>query len=678
MLISDIQYLLTWWIFVFVLGIIFTPTVSLIFKKFTDLGFGFSKIFSIVIFSYLLFIITLLRIMPFAGTTIFILFAIFTFVNLYLLIKNKQTIFQSLKQKAVPIIFQELLFLFGLVFWSYVRGQQPNIEGLEKFMDYGFINSLLKTKYLPPIDMWFSGSFINYYWFGHFITAFITKATNIPSAVSYNLMLATIMGLTLSGAFSLISTLTNYFSLTKVRVFFLAGIISAAILVFGGNFHTPFYVLKDGSDKYWYPDATRFIGYNPDTNDKTIHEFPQYSFVVADLHAHVLNLPIVILFISILWIFFEKYTNSKKLKIPIELIILGFLLGVMFMTSTWDFGNYLILSAVSLFALLILNKKTLPGIINILILGLILVLSGVVFASPFIIYFKSIAQGIDFVHAHTPIWQLAVLWGFPVILTVIMIINILKLLPNGKKSDYFVACMLITSIILIIIPEVFFVKDIYIASHHRANTMFKLTYQAFVLSYLAGGYTIVRSLSLLKTTVVKLLAILFYSIILVAILIYPKFTIKSYYGKLAFVNYKGLSGETWLKEQQPDTYYAIDWLRKNTKGQPVILEAPGDSYTTFNVISSYTGLPTVSGWFVHEWLWRGDASFPQLRVSDIDIIYTSDNIEDTKTLLKKYGVRYVIIGSYEYQKFPNLNKNKFINLGRNVLTLPTLSIFEIY
>ena len=93
-----------------------------------------------------------------------------------------------------------------------------------------------------------------------------------------------------------------------------------------------------------------------------------------------------------------------------------------------------------------------------------------------------------------------------------------------------------------------------------------------------------------------------------------------YYADLE--TYHGLNGVSWLQRQFPEQYDVIVWFNKNVSGQPVILEAPGDSYTDFNVISAYTGLPTVSGWFVHEWLWRGDSSFPQARVSDITQIYT--------------------------------------------------------
>ncbi|MBU0570119.1 hypothetical protein KKB40_05090, partial [Patescibacteria group bacterium] len=103
----------------------------------------------------------------------------------------------------------------------------------------------------------------------------------------------------------------------------------------------------------------------------------------------------------------------------------------------------------------------------------------------------------------------------------------------------------------------------------------------------------------------------------------------------------------------------------------------GDSYTEFNVVSSYTGLPTVSGWFVHEWLWRGGSEFPQARVGDITQIYTSSDLVPTKNLLDKYTVEYVIIGNFERQKYPNLNEEKFDELGEIVFTSGNTKVYKL-
>lgn len=61
------------------------------------------------------------------------------------------------------------------------------------------------------------------------------------------------------------------------------------------------------SASYWFPDATRYIGYNPlNESDKTIHEFPSYSFVLGDLHAHVVNVMFVTFLVGLLYAWFKK------------------------------------------------------------------------------------------------------------------------------------------------------------------------------------------------------------------------------------------------------------------------------------------------------------------------------------------------------------------------------------
>jgi uncharacterized membrane protein len=278
--------------------------------------------------------------------------------------------------------------------------------------------------------------------------------------------------MTLSSAFTIVSSLVkNISEKMNKKTIIAAGIISAILLTFAGNFHTPFYILKDGRDQYWYPDATRFIGYNPDVNDKTIHEFPIYSFVVADLHAHLINLPFVLLFIALL---FKVVSEKEKKKIDLTgLILAGFTLGTFFMTSTWDFGNYLLATGVVLTLSIFFNKGfKISAVWDIGKTLFVVVATGVATAIPFILNFTSIAQGVKFVHSHTPLWQLAILWGFPAVLTLVFIKLLLKIKRNITLPDIFITGVLITSWILIFIPEVLYVKDIYTATHYRANTMF--------------------------------------------------------------------------------------------------------------------------------------------------------------------------------------------------------------
>jgi uncharacterized membrane protein len=693
-----------WWGMFFLVGVSFFPTTYLLLGKLSDAGYSFAKIAGAIFISYSLFILGIVKIAPFTQITILSTWAIFTLINIYIFKKRKKEIVKTLRDKKSYIVTSEILFIFGLFFWAYIRAHQPDIRGLEKFMDYGFINSIMRSRYLPPADMWFAGNSINYYWFGHFIVATLSKLSNLATSITYNLGIATILGLALSQTFSLISSLAKSVgkSLNNKSII-LVGLISAIVLSFGGNFHTPYFVLKNGSDRYWYPDATRFIGYNPDVDDKTIHEFPLYSYVVSDLHAHLINLPIVILYLSLLWTFLSsaKPARTKKNRFRISaslesilpnlsmkdgnrfayLLSLGFLLGIMFITNTWDFGNYLLTTGISLSVFLLIKKggfrlnhivKSAVQITKYLIL--ILGTASVVLF-PFVLNFTSLAEGVKLVHSHSPLWQLSILWGFPAILTVFLVCVVRLAWPRLKKADLFVVSMFLASWILILIPEILYVKDIYISSHYRANTMFKLTYQAFVMTYLSSAYVIFRLLNLLKKgSYVKILSLLS-SVLIFLVLIYPYFAIRSYYGNLA--QYKGLKGDTWINSAIPEQAAAIKWFNENVSDQPVILESNGDSYTDYNVISSYTGLPTVSGWFVHEWLWRGDSTFPQNRVNDITQIYTSTDNNLTKRLLNKYDVRYVIVGPNERSRYPNLVENKFVQIGSKVFAGRTTSIYQV-
>lgn len=670
---GDLVYLFVWWFIFLIVGVVNFPLSWLLFKKFFDLGYGFSKTIGFLLISYVAFLLAVFKIVPLGNGLYYAILLALAVVNIRIIQKYKVELIKSVNKKFKVLLFQESLFTIGLTFWSIIRGYQPDINGLEKFMDFGFVNSALRTKFLPPPDMWFAGKSINYYWFGHYLTSVATRMSNIPSAVTYNLMLATIFGLAMIGAFSIVSTLSKKVNLQN-RARYFAGILSAFLLVFGGNFHTPFYILKEGASTYWYPDATRFIGYNPDVDDKTIHEFPQYSFVVSDLHAHLIGLSFVLLFLALLMrtLYAGKF-DIKRIK---YLLPIGFVLGVMFTTNAWDLINYsLVMGMITLFynikrrginfGSILKTGLFIGGVIGIALLTML----------PFLMNFQSLAEGVKLVHSHSPLWQLSILWGFPAILTVAFAYIVYTRLSRVRKSDLFVIALLTASWILITLPEIIYVKDIYIASHYRANTMFKLTYQAFVMFYTLAGYIVVRTLTSIKTGTIRLLASSFFAIILAAVLIYPYFAIKSYYGDLKV--YKGLSGETWLGKSHPNIYNTVIWLRNNVDGQPAILEAPGDSYTEYNVISSYTGLPTVSGWFVHEWLWRGDASFPQERVTDITQIYTTTDAGLARTILNKYSVKYVIVGDMEYEKFPDLQEEKFNQIATLVFSSGNTRVYKL-
>lgn len=670
-MLADLQTIFVWWLLLLGLGILSLPLIISLFTPFFDKGYAFSKVFATLFISYLVWLLGSFKLLPFSVPTLIFSTATFLLLNIIIFIKNRTAIVQSTKSCWKIILFEEFLFFVALATWSIIRGFQPDIRGLEKFMDFGFVNSILRSQYFPPADMWFAGEPINYYYFGHLITAVLTKLSGIPSHITYNLMIATLFAAAFTGAFSLGLNLASFLSKKRI-VSFAAGLLSAILLTLGGNLHTLYWLITKGNlAGYWYPDATRFIVEQSGAADNTIHEFPIYSFVVADLHGHLINLPSVLLFLALVLAMFKQKRVSWLLG-----CLTAWLLGVFYMTNAWDFPIYL---GVFGLATIYLNWQETKDILRTLwqsaLTGAAVGAGALAFSLPFHLNFKNISKGIGLVNFHSPGWMLLVLWGLPLLATAVFLLFVLlkrRLGERVQSTDVFAFILLGASWSLVLLPEIVYVKDIYIHSYQRANTMFKFTYQAFVMFSVASAYVITRlatSKSLRKRRFLQIGLLLPIAACLLSILAYPHFAIKSYYGLKSYV---GLSGQKWAADQYPGEYEAVVWLQQAVVGQPTILEAAGDSYTDHNLISAYTGLPTVQGWLVHEWLWRGSFDQPSKRASDVEKIYTGNT-----ELLGEYSVSFVIIGQLEREKYPALAEEHFKNLGRLVFDSGGTKVYEI-
>lgn len=762
-------------------------------RFFYDYGYPFAKTLSIIAISFCMFLLGITHILPFSFISLCIIVALIAAGNIFLF----RTQLKQIKKEKKPyfdnrqfflILFEEVLFFCALAFLAFIRSREPSIRGLEKFMDFGFISSILRSDYFPPLDMWLSadqirpeGYSINYYYFGHLVGAVLIKLSSISSFIGYNLILATVFAQGMTLAFSLclniVHTWKTWIMQTghKIRmgVLIAYGFLGSFLVNLAGNLHTiyvfttgypnddpkPFWTIfkslseiveelshqEDVVSTYWYPNATRFIPY-------TIHEFPSYSYVVADLHGHVFGIPFVLTILSIFFLVYLYYTTQKNENkkqdnkkppriqslfkegagfqdirrffrarleyenMPITFysvgitLLLGFCIGIAYTTNALDGPIYLLFMLIIFFYIF---QFSLTCIVHVLmVLGMF---SLTVF--PFSLFFSPFASGIGlncspefltniksigpFIFEEgncqvSPFWMLFILWGFFWVSFFILIIALFishtekmknqqkKKKPAQKKLalvsflrsvegnalDIFALLIFAYGTFLILIPEIFYIKDIYPA-HFRANTMFKLGYQAFIMMAIASMYTFFRLRYLLTRWRFFLEGIFLFFFLFV--FIYPFYSFTSYYPGLDTLETylmpsHNLDGSSWMKKELPYDKEMITYFQNHIKGQPVILEAQGDSYTDFNRVSAYTGLPTVAGWWVHEWLWRGSADIVGGRVPDIKTIYESDDMAQTRALLEKYHVSYVIISKQEREKYPEINEEKFEELGQKVFT----------
>lgn len=704
--VSDVFIVLRWWSVLFLVGAAAFPLTKRLFPTWFDRGYLFAKAVGFAAISYLVYVLGTLHIAPF---TVWTIYASMGVVFLCGVILNWR---RTYGKQIVLMFIEEVVFFLLLLLWSWVKAHEPSIRGLEKFMDYGFMQSILNARYFPASDIWWAGGYINYYYFGHLVTAVLTKVSGLPLSYTFNLMLATLFALTATMSFSIGVQLIRFKQKTSWGIALVSGGITAFLVTLAGNMQTiyaftkgytgedvkPFWTLlwslSDlpqklgvGMQTYWYANATRFIPF-------TIHEFPGYSFVVSDVHGHVLSLPFVLLAIAMLVHMFTSGVTKQKFHI----LFFGFLLGVLLMTNALDGPIYGLLFVVGWFVCVILpNRKrwkthwwdfTYPiGYVGLIAL---------VTALPFLFYFNSFATGIGvncppaflanskigpFLFEgvekcqHSPLWMMWLLWGFFWFSGAWLFVT--KIWRKEEQNSPYMRILkvfYIVGIALIIVPEFLYVKDIYPA-HFRSNTMFKLGYQAFIMWSIIAGFVITKVIFFMKEKsqrFLRAICIILFVPQVFLVSIFPIFSIRSYFRELK--TYIGIYGLGWMEKEYPDNFAAIQWLQTQIGSptslklrgatMPSIVEASGDSYTDYNHISAFTGLPTITGWAVHEWLWRGSYDIVSPRQEEVRIIYESTDIQEVRLIIEKYHVRYIIVGKQEREKYANLQEEKFLQLGQ--------------
>ena len=197
--------------------------------------------------------------------------------------------------------------------------------------------------------------------------------------------------------------------------------------------------------------------------------------------------------------------------------------------------------------------------------------------------------------------------------------------------------------------------------------MFKLTYQAYIMFALTMGYGIYRLLAVTRQKVFKIISGICLFFLIWTVGCFGK-SVDSWFGKVLNPSgYQGLYALGYLDTDFSEDVSAIQWLKENIKGAPVVLEANGDSYSGYERVSAATGLPTILGWYVHEWLWRSDTDDLNRKQADVMSIYTSQDETQVRALLTEYGVSYIFVGSKEREKYEDsLNNALLQSLGEMV------------
>ena len=581
----------------------------------------------------------------------------------------------------------EIVFALAFLGMALLVAYSPDVWNTEKPMDMALLNAANRASTFPPDDPWLAGAELNYYWLGHLAMAIPVKLAALEPARGYNLAVAGLFGLSAAAVFTVSGTLWG--AVRGPRGAVRAGLGGLALVLVAGNLEGARQLLADGGPLRaydWFAPSRLVPG--------TIDEFPWFSFLLGDLHAHVLAVP------------FFAVAVAFALQVVLAGPRLG--LGVRPVLEAGAAG----LSVAMLYAINAWSAPVAAGVLGLAVVGwlcdprsapdrpaaarwLILALGGgVLLTVPFFLVYEPAAGGIGAVDVSRGFasWARDTLLWFGAPLACVALAFVGRLLASrrpGRNAAWLLAaalfagsllaavgwahvallaCLLVVALAVLFSerttpgeravwllvaaglacllgPELLYVRDEFDGgSLYRMNTVFKVGYHAWLLLGLAAiGALAARPAWLPRRAARGAFAVLL-AVVLAAAAVYP--VAGTYARKSAFSSAPTLDGLGWLRATAPGDVAAIAWLNANAPAGSVVLESVGEDYSPFGHarISTFTGLPAVLGWAGHELQWGHDVG---TRADDVTTLYAATSPQAARPLLRRLEVRYVVVGPLE-------------------------------
>lgn len=370
--------ILSWVAVIELLSFLMLPITLILFKNLRDLGYLLAKPMGLLLVSLLTWTLASYHLVAFSQKSIWISTAFLGLISFMTLLNKRIEIYLILKRAWRQILIGEIVFLLAFLSFVVVRMANPDLWhphlGGEKPMELAYLTATVKSTYMPPYDPWFAGGYINYYYFGYFIVATLIRFTSVEPNIAFNLAIPLFFAMTAGTGYSLaynlasgpftLSQTKNSFLLNKVEKGYgpvLAGISGAMLITVIGNLDGGVQVITRlwnkvsnganlGEFDFWR--STRMMG--PDPPGHEITEFPFFTYLFGDLHAHMMAIPFTVLAVALSLTIVrglaEKQSYNRKnwfvnsrLNLA-RLIVLGVVVGSLRVINTWDFPTYLLIA----------------------------------------------------------------------------------------------------------------------------------------------------------------------------------------------------------------------------------------------------------------------------------------------------------------------------------------------
>jgi len=542
-------------------------------------------------------------------------------------------------------------FLIPFLFMLEVRWINPTISYAEKFMDHAFLASIMRHPVVPPLDPWYAGGTLDvYYYIGYWMNGALGLVAGVPSTVTFNLALPTVLGLATVSLYALGHLLLDRHRWLPVLILLIPNPSAVYLLLTGAPW----------SDILW--GSTRTI-------ESTINEYPLFSMLWGDLHPHVMGLFNQVFLLFLLTFAYMRWGDLSMRGRAILCGLAALSLGSMPGINSWDVLVYAPVTLV--FGFLIWRRY---GNLSRdegrswMVLATVPPLAVAAYL-PFYIHLNSPGVGgIGLVTAPSAPAEFLLVHGF------FLAVLIAACAPDIRERPYLLLAALpflligypaaaiavvplvylvvrrrfsvtdtlaILGLLIIIATEFLYLKDNMGEVYFRMNTVFKFYIPAWILMGTASSIIIGEWLRNIRVDrrVAKVLPVL-----AVVIFLAVPFAVSIDFG------YEGrtLDGAAYLQASHPGDAAAIAFLR-DLPGDHIIVEAEDGDYTYYSRVSTFTGIPTVLGMPFHEYMWRGDEGRISERRGDVRAIYEQPS--RTIDLLRAYNATLLYVGAEERDRY---------------------------
>ncbi|MGE5601438.1 MAG: DUF2298 domain-containing protein [Nitrososphaerales archaeon] len=498
---SPVVSVLVWLALVVLLGIVAFPITFVVLRRLSDRGYGVAKVLGLFLLAWLAWFAPALKLTSYGRPWIALCLGFMLGVSAVIAWRQWGAIREFIRERRSLLIAEEIVFLALFLLFLLIRIGNPDLwhlaRGGEKPMEFAYLNAIIRSSTFPPFDPWHTGGFMNYYYFGWVIVGTLVKLTGIVPWVAYNLAVPTLFALTGVGAFCVAFSLADHDPGTRLAgddaadgppytgirtgsmLSGLAGMFFVAIIGNLGNlkllidqFSLHGTLVVDSSipgftklvsalsglvnvvtnkatldfpNDWWFWNASRVI---PDT----INEFPFFTFTYADLHAHMIALPLTLLALAtVVSLALHRpqppagnaEPSAWAISLPelLLILLLGFVVGGLRATNTWDFPTYALAGLIGLVVLEITRRApvlatfrpdaiqewlafSLRSVVSVLWRFIILFVVGAVAFYPFTSHYATAYAGLEqYKDAKTLIGDYLAHWGFFIALAVVYLVT---------------------------------------------------------------------------------------------------------------------------------------------------------------------------------------------------------------------------------------------------------------